>query len=573
MRLFNTLTSSKEEFTVDSREVKMYVCGPTTYNYIHLGNARPLVVFDTVRRYLDFKGYNVNYVQNFTDVDDKIINRAAEENMEPLDLAARYIDEYFVDADALGIKRAQVYPRVSDHITDIIEAISKLIQLGYAYQVDGDVYYRVKAFTEYGKLSHRSLEDMLAGARVEIDNRKEEPVDFALWKEAKPGELFWSSPWGDGRPGWHIECSVMSTRYLGDSIDIHGGGSDLIFPHHENEIAQAEPLTGKQFVKYWLHNGFITVNQEKMSKSLGNFFILRDILAKFPPDVVRFYLINTHYRSPLDFDDTKLEEARRALARLKNTVSLVDELLSKMDSNIIRDIVTDYTKLFSALGTAAKNQGAIALETKLNALLSEYYRHEDVTVTEQQTNFVMAIAQLHEKFIEAMDDDFNTAKAIGHLFELGREINIFLSHIIKTDTLSTIIVKLASNHFENLGKIFGFFSQIRNESNPEADSILAALINVRNSARAAKNYGLADRMRDVLNEEQIVIEDTAEGPRCKYENSLKVESLLAKVLEIRNELKAAKNFEFADLIRQELNMAQILIEDTPEGTRWKNAEA
>lgn len=312
MKIYNTQSGRKEELvTLNPGQVNMYVCGPTTYNYIHLGNARPLVVFDMVRRYLAFRGYRVRYVQNFTDVDDKIINRAREEGDDPIQLAERYIREYFADADALGIVRADIHPRVSDHIPDIITAIEGLIAKGYAYEVDGDVYYRVKAFQGYGKLSGRSLEDMLAGARVEVDERKEEPVDFALWKRAKPGEPSWESPWGPGRPGWHIECSVMSTKYLGETLDIHGGGADLIFPHHENEIAQAEAYTGKPFVNYWMHNGFITVNSEKMSKSLGNFFILRDILARYPHDVVRFYLIATHYRSPLDFDDGKLEEAKR----------------------------------------------------------------------------------------------------------------------------------------------------------------------------------------------------------------------------------------------------------------------
>ncbi|MEN6347847.1 MAG: cysteine--tRNA ligase, partial [Syntrophomonas sp.] len=317
MRVYNTQSKRKEEIsTLSPHKAKIYVCGPTTYNYIHLGNARPLVVFDTVRRYLGFRGYEVNYVQNFTDVDDKIINRAKEEGEDALQLAERYIAEYFVDADALGIMRADIHPRVSRHIPEIIAAVEQLIAKGYAYGVEGDVYFRVRSFKDYGKLSGRTLEDMLAGARVEVDERKEEAADFALWKAAKPGEPSWPSPWGQGRPGWHIECSVMATRYLGETLDIHGGGSDLIFPHHENEIAQAEALTGKPFVKYWMHNGFITVNNEKMSKSLGNFFILRDVLARYPADVVRFYLIATHYRSPLDFDDGKLEEARKALGRL-----------------------------------------------------------------------------------------------------------------------------------------------------------------------------------------------------------------------------------------------------------------
>ncbi|MDH7480064.1 MAG: cysteine--tRNA ligase, partial [Syntrophomonadaceae bacterium] len=305
LRVSNTLARQKEEFI--SREpgkVGMYVCGPTTYNYIHLGNARPIVVFDTIRRYLRYRGYQVFYVQNFTDIDDKIINRAREENDDPASLAQRYIEEYFEDADALNVLRADVHPRVSEHLPEIREMISVLLNKGFAYRVDGDVYFDVDRFAGYGKLSGRSREEIMVGARVEVDERKRNPMDFALWKEAKPGEPAWDSPWGPGRPGWHIECSAMSLKYLGAGFDIHGGGSDLIFPHHENEIAQSEAYAGKEpFARYWLHNGFITVNQEKMSKSLGNFFLVRDIRQQFPPEVIRFYLLSTHYRSPLDFDD------------------------------------------------------------------------------------------------------------------------------------------------------------------------------------------------------------------------------------------------------------------------------
>ncbi|HPU35217.1 MAG TPA: cysteine--tRNA ligase, partial [Bacillota bacterium] len=304
MEIYNTLTRRKETFQPrEPGKVYMYVCGPTTYNYIHLGNARPLVFFDTVRRYLLYKGYDVLYVQNFTDVDDKIINRAREEGEDPLSLARKYINEYFKDADALNVRRADRHPRVSDHMPDIVRVVEELVQKGFAYEVDGDVYFEVRKFPGYGKLSGRSLEDMQAGARVEVDSRKRDPMDFALWKAAKPGEPSWDSPWGPGRPGWHIECSVMSLKYLGPGFDIHGGGYDLVFPHHENEIAQSEAATGKPFVRYWMHNGFITVNEEKMSKSLGNFFLVRDILSRFSPEVVRFFLLSTHYRSPLDFDD------------------------------------------------------------------------------------------------------------------------------------------------------------------------------------------------------------------------------------------------------------------------------
>ncbi|MDR1159824.1 MAG: cysteine--tRNA ligase, partial [Syntrophomonadaceae bacterium] len=426
MRLYNTLIGAKEEFvTLAPAEVKMYVCGPTTYNYIHLGNARPLVVFDTIRRYLEFKGYKVRYIQNFTDIDDKIINRAAEESVDPLSLSEKYIREYFIDADALGIKRAQVHPRVSEHIDEIIAAVAKLIECNSAYELEGNVYYRVKSFANYGFLSHRSLEDMLAGARVEVDERKEDPMDFALWKKTKPGELFWESPWGPGRPGWHIECSVMATNYLGNTIDIHGGGRDLIFPHHENEIAQAEALTGEKFVKYWLHNGFITVNDEKMSKSLGNFFILRDILKKYSPDVVRFYLINTHYRSPLDFDDGKLEEAKKSLQRIKTTCRLAEEFTENAgDLNLPVNSAHSLSERLVTWQELLLKDGRI-LEKLLPVpyLAGLTHLKQEFNLKEHEA-FVKKIDDLQAKFIEAMDDDFNTAKAIGVLFEIIRELNV-----------------------------------------------------------------------------------------------------------------------------------------------------
>ncbi|MBO4948761.1 MAG: cysteine--tRNA ligase, partial [Peptococcaceae bacterium] len=293
MMVHNTLNNTKMEFkTIEPGKVKMYVCGPTTYNYIHLGNARPIVVFDTIRRYLTYRGYEVTYIQNFTDVDDKIIKRAHEENDDPIKLAARYIDEFFKDVNALNVLPASTYPKVSEHMQEIIDFVQDIINAGYGYELDGDVYFSVRKYEEYGKLSGRNLDDMQAGARVDVDNRKQDPMDFALWKSAKPGEPAWDSPWGKGRPGWHIECSAMSRKYLGDQFDIHGGGQDLIFPHHENEIAQTECVTGKPMANYWLHNGFITINSEKMSKSLGNFFLLREILEKFDSETVRFYLLS-----------------------------------------------------------------------------------------------------------------------------------------------------------------------------------------------------------------------------------------------------------------------------------------
>ncbi|MDW7675547.1 MAG: cysteine--tRNA ligase, partial [Bacillota bacterium] len=328
MKLYNTLTKTKEELIpVEPGKVKMYVCGPTTYNYIHLGNARPIVVFDTIRRFLNYKGFEVTYVQNFTDIDDKIIKRAQEEKLEAIALAEKYINEYFVDADALNVQRADVHPRVSQHLPEIIATISNLIDKGFAYVLDGDVYYHIQQFDEYGKLSGRTIEEMQAGARIEVNQNKKHPMDFVLWKGVKPGEPAWDSPWGKGRPGWHIECTAMAIKYLGEHFDIHGGGYDLVFPHHENEIAQSEACTGKPFATYWLHNGFITVNQEKMSKSLGNFFLVREILEKFPPQIVRFYLLATHYRSPLDFDDQKLEATLKSFQRIASLVERINEKL------------------------------------------------------------------------------------------------------------------------------------------------------------------------------------------------------------------------------------------------------
>jgi cysteinyl-tRNA synthetase len=530
MRLYNTLGGKKEDLqTLEPRKVKMYVCGPTTYNFIHLGNARPLVVFDTVRRYLAYRGYQVTYVQNFTDVDDKIINRANEEGADALELAQRYINAYFEDAGALNIMTADVHPQVSQHMEEIIAAVQGLIDKGYAYEIDGDVYYRVSAFKDYGKLSGRSLEDMLAGARVEIDERKENAMDFALWKKAKAGEPAWPSPWGDGRPGWHIECSVMSTKYLGDSFDIHGGGSDLIFPHHENEIAQAEALTGKPFVRYWMHNGFITVNNEKMSKSLGNFFILRDILAQYPADVVRFYLISTHYRSPLDFHDGKLEEARKALGRLKTTLRLVEEFMEN--------------------GAAASPMGS-----------------EDEAV-------IQSLEGLKAAFVEAMDDDFNTAKAIGHLFEMSHVINSFVSQADKNNHGHQAAVGQAYQLFFALGDILGIFFEVGKQSPAVVEEVLLVLADLRSQARADKDYSLADQIRDFFAQIGVRVEDSPQGSRFRYEEAPSLEALIEQLLALRAAFKKNKAFDKADLIRDRLRAAGVIIEDTREGVRWKLADA
>lgn len=529
MQVYNTQSRRKEELIpLDPPKITMYVCGPTTYNYIHLGNARPLVFFDTVRRYLEYRGYEVKYVQNFTDVDDKIINRAAEEAEDPLKLAARYIEEYFKDADALGVRRADVHPKVSEHIGDIIKAIESLIAKGYAYIADGDVYYRVKAFGEYGKLSGRSLEEMLAGARVEVDERKEDPADFALWKKAKAGEPYWESPWGKGRPGWHIECSVMSVKYLGETIDIHGGGNDLIFPHHENELAQTEALTGRPFVRYWMHNGFITVNNEKMSKSLGNFFILRDILDKFPPDVVRFYLLSVHYRSPLDFDDGKLREAAKALSRLKNTRLLGAEFIQ---------------------GKEDKEPAAV------------------------EDDFLAGIKAEENNFIEAMDDDFNTSRAIGHLFDMAHLINTCITKADKENESDQAKINEALRIFNLLGDVLGIFVDNDQVDEEIWHDIAQIMLDIRKTLRSEKQFALADWIRDSMQASGLIIEDTPQKSRIKAEEAPSLEEMMEKIIALRAELKKNKDYAKADYIRDKLKEKNIVIEDTREGARWKFAHS
>uniref|UniRef100_UPI0019575D55 cysteine--tRNA ligase n=1 Tax=Desulforadius tongensis TaxID=1216062 RepID=UPI0019575D55 len=486
MEVYNTLTRQKEKLEPGQPgRVSMYVCGPTTYNYIHLGNARPLVVFDTVRRYLLYKGYKVTYIQNFTDVDDKIIKRAGEEGEEPLDLAQRYINEYFTDADALHVMRADKHPKVSEHITEIIELIQKLIADGYAYNVDGDVFFEVRKFPGYGKLSGRSLDEMQAGARVEVNEIKRDPMDFALWKKAKPGEPSWPSPWGDGRPGWHIECSAMALKYLGSGFDIHGGGYDLIFPHHENEIAQSEAAAKKPFARYWMHNGFITVNKEKMSKSLGNFFLVREILDKFPGEVVRFYLLSTHYRSPLDFDDEKLAASQRGLERLKNS----------------------YARLSEALAGTGADDGAAG---------------------EEERQFALKLDQLKESFEAAMDDDFNTALAIAVWFDLAKEINVYLNKFSPGGPgASPELLKQAEKLFAVFNRVLGVFKEdpstgrvVLNENedsgnNDLVDKLIELIVDIRQQARKKKDWDTADAIRDGLKELGITLQDTPQGVKWK----------------------------------------------------------
>ena len=473
IKVYNTLTKQKEEFVpIHPGKANIYVCGVTPYNHPHVGNARPFVTWDVIRRFLEHEGYDVTHVQNFTDVDDKIINTANKEGVQWYDICNRYIDSYFEVMDKLNVRRAHVYPRVSEHINDIIKTVQCLIDNGYGYVVDGDVFYSVEKFKYYGQLSGRNLEDMLAGARVDVDDRKHNPMDFALWKSAKPGEPAWESPWGPGRPGWHIECSTMSMKYLGETFDFHGGGSDLIFPHHENEIAQSEGCTGiHPFVHYWLHNGFITVNEEKMSKSLGNFFMVIDILEHYDPETLRFFIVSTHYRSPLDFSDARLTEAQKSLARLRQAQETLGEL----------------SEMLSAGPTAE----SLALREK--------------------------VKELREAFMEAMRDDFNTALAISHMFALAKEINIYHKAVvdagIKPDGK---MVAMFNDVFAETCAIIGVLEKTAAPAAEEAgDSkeaeLVEMLIAMRQDARKNKNYALADELRNKLNEIGIVLQDTPQG--------------------------------------------------------------
>ncbi len=473
IKVYNTLTKQKEEFVpIQPGKANIYVCGVTPYNHPHVGNARPFVTWDVIRRFLEHEGYDVTHVQNFTDVDDKIINTANKEGVQWYEVCNRYIASYFEVMDKLNVRRAHVYPRVSEHIGEIIKTVQTLIDNGYAYVVDGDVFYSVEKFKYYGQLSGRNLEDMLAGARVDVDDRKRNPMDFALWKSAKPGEPSWPSPWGDGRPGWHIECSAMSMKYLGKSFDFHGGGSDLIFPHHENEIAQSEGCTGcHPFVHYWLHNGFITVNEEKMSKSLGNFFMVIDILEHYDPETLRFFIVSTHYRSPLDFSDARLTEAQKSLARLRQAQETLGELAAMM--------------------SAGPTEASLALRAKAN--------------------------ELREAFMEAMRDDFNTALAISHMFALAKEINIYHKAVAAAAAKPDgKLVAILESVFGEMCSIIGVLEKSAAPAEAAADDsketeLVELLINMRQEARKAKNYALADELRNKLGAVGIVLQDTPQG--------------------------------------------------------------
>ena len=461
MKILNTLTRRKEEFKpINEGKVGIYVCGPTVYDYIHIGNARPMIVFDTLRRYLEYKGYEVNYVSNFTDVDDKIIKRANAEGVDASVISERYIAEVKKDMAALNVREATTHPKATEEIPDMIEMVKTLIEKDYAYEVNGTVYFRTRKFKDYGKLSKKNIDDLRSGNRdllVSGIDEKEDPLDFVLWKPKKEGEPSWPSPWGDGRPGWHLECSVMSKKYIGDVIDIHAGGEDLIFPHHENEIAQSEAANGTEFARYWMHNGFLKINNEKMSKSLGNFFTVREIAEKYPLQVIRFFMLSAHYRSPLNFSAELVEASKNGLVR----------------------ILTAVDRLKSINGT----DGDV-----------------DKSVADEMDAFV-------KKYEDAMDDDLNTADAISVIFELVKYANVNV-----TEESSKATVELVLNTIEKLCDILGIITEKKEEI---LDSDIEALIEERQAARKAKNFARADEIRDQLSSMGIILEDTREGVKWK----------------------------------------------------------
>lgn len=466
LQLYNTLTNQKEKFEpLNPGKVTMYVCGPTVYNYIHIGNARSAVAFDTIRRYLEYRGFEVNYVSNFTDVDDKIIKASQEMNLSVKEITEKFINAFYEDTSALNVKKATLNPRVMDNMDDIIKFIEVLVQKGYAYESAGDVYYKTRKFKDYGKLSGQLIDDLEQGASSRVDDidqdKKQDPLDFALWKKAKQGEISWDSPWGQGRPGWHIECSVMSTKYLGDTIDIHAGGQDLEFPHHENEIAQSEAKTGKKFARYWLHNGFVTIGEEnqKMSKSLGNFVTVHDLLKKVNPQVIRFFMSTTQYRRPIRYSSANLDEAKVNLNKLQ---------------------------------TAYEN---------LSYRLKDSVEGNDKEV---ESNF----ANLEKDFIKVMDDDFNVQNGISVVYEMAKQLNVYSEkEKVYTDTINNLI-----NTYKKVVEIFGISF---NEEKELLDDTIEQLIQERNEARKNKNFKRSDEIRDLLKEQGIILEDTAQGTRWK----------------------------------------------------------
>ncbi len=467
MKIFNTLTRHKDEFSpINEGKVGIYVCGPTVYDYIHIGNARPMIVFDTLRRYFEYKGYEVNYVSNFTDVDDKIIKKANEEGVDSRVISERYIAECKKDMEALNVKEASTHPKATEEIPDMISMVQTLIEKGYAYEVNGTVYFRTRRFSDYGKLSKKNIDDLRSGFRdlkVSGEDEKEDPLDFVLWKPKKEGEPSWESPWGDGRPGWHLECSVMSKKYIGDVIDIHAGGEDLIFPHHENEIAQSEAANDAEFARYWMHNGFLKINNEKMSKSLGNFFTVREIGEKYDLQVIRFFMLSAHYRSPLNFSADLVEASKNGLDRIKTAALRLEE---------------------------AVNNGASG------------------DMTEEENNNIIELENLVKRFEDAMEDDLNTADAISVLFELSRFAN--------TTVVSGKSTKeYAGRLYEELIKLSDVLGIILKEEAVLLDEEIENLIQERQEARKNKNFARADEIRNLLTEKGIILEDTREGVRWK----------------------------------------------------------
>ncbi len=462
IQIYNTLTRKKEDFIpIEPGKVRMYVCGPTVYNYIHIGNARPAIVFDTVRRYFEYKGYEVNYVLNFTDVDDKIIAEANKLEERVQDLTNRFVDAYLKDVDALGVKKATHHPRVTDTMDEIIEFVSGLVEKGYAYHVDGDVYFKPREFEGYGKLSDQSIDELRAGARIQIGEKKSDPLDFALWKKAKEGEIAWDSPWGKGRPGWHIECSAMAKKYLGETIDIHAGGQDLAFPHHENEIAQSEALNEEPFANYWMHNGYMNIDNEKMSKSLNNFVLTKDLIEAHDPMVLRFFILSVHYRNPINFTADLLESAKNSFERIQTT----------------------YTNL-------------------------EHRKQASTNLSSETAKWLIKVEKAGDKFIQAMDDDFNTANAITVIFDLAKEANLYLE---EAQTDEAVIEAFQAKLKELLGVLGIDLTQEEELLDAEIDS----LIKERDEARKNKDYARADEIRDLLQKEKIILEDTAQGVRWK----------------------------------------------------------
>ena len=482
MRFYNTMSNKIEEFeTIEKGKVKMYVCGPTVYNYIHLGNARPIIVFDTLARYLEYRGYKVTYVQNFTDVDDKIIKRANEEGISVKEVTEKYIKGFFEDIEPLNISDDIIRPKVTENMPEIIEIIKKLIDEGFAYEKDGNVFFEVKKFEEYGSLSNQKIDELEIGARVDIMEEKNNPLDFALWKRKKEGEPYWDSPWGQGRPGWHIECSAMAKKYLGDTFDIHGGGQDLVFPHHENEIAQSRCAYHGNFANYWLHNGFIQVNGDKMSKSLGNFFLLREILGKFPGNVVRLFILGTHYRKPINFSMDNMEDSRKTLKNIVTSMNNFSEIIEK----------------FSGKGS---HEGEVSDNTGNNSI----------------NEFKEKVNQLDKKFMEAMDEDMNTPQALAVIFDQIKETKKFSVNVSsgeEAEALNYSYNSLRKKLEEVLGIVLFMEDENKNFKNNDklTGNLIELLIKLRADARKEKNFKLSDEIRDNLKELGIEIQDNKDG--------------------------------------------------------------